>query len=295
MNAPILVTGATGHTGTVVNRRLAAAGATTRAASRNPGPGGIRFDWTDPDTHADALAGVERMYLVAPIGAADPAPIVRPFLERGLAGDLRRVVLLSSSATEPGDHGLGGLHRLVTGTVPEWGVLRPSWFMENFIGDHPVAAGLRAGVVTTATGNGRVGFVDVADIASVATHLLLQADPPNDDYVLTGPAALSYADVCDLVTELTGRPTRHLTVSAAERARGIAASGVPADFAAILADMDVAISHGSEDRVTDTVPHITGHAARSVADFLASHRDHYLCAQSPKVTPRHHRSRGAPS
>lgn len=147
----------------------------------------------------------------------DPAPIVRPFLERGLAGDWRRVVLLSSSATEPGDHGLGALHRLVSDMVPEWVVLRPSWFMENFISDHPVAAGLRAGEVTTATGDGRIGFVDVANIASVATHLLLQDDPPNDDYVITGPQALSYADVCDLVTELTGRPTRHVTVSTTAR------------------------------------------------------------------------------
>lgn len=273
MNAPILVTGATGHTGRLVVEGLAAAGHATRAASRNPAPDGVRFDWTDPGTHADALAGVERMYLVAPIGATEPAPIVRPFLERGLAGDLRRVVLLSASATEPSKHGLGALHRLVSELVPEWGVLRPSWFMENFVGDHPVAAGMRAGVVTTATGDGRIGFVDVADIAAVATQLLVQDAAPRDDYVLTGPEAVSYARVCDLVTELTGQSIRHVAVSADERAREIEASGVPIEFAAILAGMDVAISHGSEDRVTDTVPLITGRPARSLAEFFASHRE----------------------
>jgi uncharacterized protein YbjT (DUF2867 family) len=285
MSAPILVTGATGHTGTIVGRRLAAAGVTVRAASRNPKLVGVQFDWTDPGTHAAALSGVERMYLVAPIGVADPAPVVRPFLERGVAGDLRRVVLLSSSATEPGDHGLGALHRLVTDVVPEWAVLRPSWFMENFIGDHPVAAGLRAGEVTTAAGDGRIGFVDVADVAAVAAHLLLQDDPPDDDYVITGPEALSYADVCTLVTELSGRPTRHVSVSVAERASEIAATGVPSDFAAILAEMDEAIGSGSEDRVTDTVPRVTGRAARSVADFLDSHRAHFTCVHPQQVSP----------
>lgn len=273
MSPPILVTGATGHTGRLVVEGLAAAGHAPRAASRNPAPGGIRFDWTDPSTHADALAGIERMYLVAPIGVADPAPIVRPFLERGLAGDLRRVVLLSASATEPSEHGLGALHRLVSELVPECGVLRPSWFMENFVGDHPVAAGMRAGIATTATGDGRVGFVDVTDIAAVATQLLVQDDAPRGDYVLTGPEALSYADVCDLATVLTGPSIRHVAVSAARRASEIEATGVPAEFAAILADMDVAISHGSEDRVTDTVPLVTGRPARSMADFFASQRE----------------------
>ncbi len=271
MSAPILVTGATGHTGTIVCRLLTAAGATVRAASRHPGPGGVRFDWTDSGTHADALAGVERMYLIAPIGSADPAPIVRPFLERGRAGDLRRVVLLSSSATEAGDSGLGALHRLVSDSVAEWAVLRPSWFMENFTGNHPVAVGLRSGNVSTATADGRVGFVDIADIADVATHLLLQDAPPNGEYVVTGPETLSYDDVCGMFTELTGRPTRHIRVSTAEQARNIAESGVPAEFAAILASMEEAISRGSEDRVTDTVQRITGHQARSVFNFLASH------------------------
>ena len=161
---------------------------------------------------------------------------------------------LSSSATEPGDSGLGALHQLVNDIVPEWVVLRPSWFMQNFLGDHPVAAGaVRAGQVTTATGNGRIGFVDVADIAAVATHALLQDTPVNIEYVITEPEAVSYAEVCGLVSEFTGRrPTRHVNVSPAERTQQITAAGVPADFAAILAAMDEAISHGSEDRITDT-------------------------------------------
>jgi uncharacterized protein YbjT (DUF2867 family) len=269
----VLVTGATGNTGSAVHRLLTARGATVRAANRRPGPGGARFDWTDPGTYADALAGVQRAYLVAPIGVAEPAPIVRRFLETGLAGELRRVVLLSSSATEPADSGLGALHRLVTDLLPEWAILRPSWFMQNFIGEHPVARGLRSGTVTTATGDGRVAFVDTEDVAAVAAYALLRDQPPNTDYVITGPQALSYAEVCALASELTGRPIRHRSVSTAGRAAEIAATGVPAPFAAVLAAMDDDISRGSENRVTDTVARLTGRPPRSVADFLAEHRD----------------------
>lgn len=282
MNAPILVTGSTGQTGSVVARLLVDAGMSVRTVSRRPGPGVQRFDWHDPSNHAAAVAGIERMYLVAPIGVADPEPIVRPFVELAVAQGLRRVVLLSSSATAPSDSGLGALHRLVTELAPEWAVLRPSWFMTNFVGDHPVARGLRCGTVTTATGEGRIGFVDVRDVAAVAAHLLLRDEPPNADYVITGPEALSYAEVCDVISRWTGRPIRHVAVSTCERARQIATSGVPADFAELLARMDEAISRGSEDRVTDTVERLTGRPARSLVDFLTDH----LVAESRASRPR---------
>lgn len=268
---PVLVTGATGNTGALVCRELAAAGVTVRPASRRPGPDGVRFDWADRSTHDDAIAGVERMYLVAPVGVAEPAPIVRPLLQAGLQDRLRRVVLLSSSATEPGDTGLGALDRLVREVMPEWAILRPSWFMSNFVGDHPVAAGLRSGTLTTATGDGRIGFVDVADIASVAAVLLRQDHAPNGEFVLTGPQALSYADVCAIYSGLTGRATRHVSIGTADRVRQLTDSGLPADFAQILAGMDERIGRGAEDRVTDTVRKLTGRPPRSLHDVLAGH------------------------
>jgi anti-sigma regulatory factor (Ser/Thr protein kinase) len=114
---------------------------------------GVRFDWADPATYGPAVAGVDRVYLVAPIGVADPAPMVEPFLGGALSSGVRRVVLLSSSAVSEGASGLGALHRMVSATVPEWAVLRASWFMQNFLGEHLVAAGIRtAGEIVTATG-----------------------------------------------------------------------------------------------------------------------------------------------
>lgn len=271
--APVLVIGATGTTGSRVVRRLVERGAQVRGASRHPGPGGAVFDWSDPTTHAGALDGVERLYLVPPIGDAQPGPVVRPFLERALAGSLRRVVLLSASAVEPAQSGVGALHAMVREIVPQWAVLRPSWFMQNLTGDLPAAQGVRRGRVTTATGEGRVGFVDAEDIAAVATMLLLTDQPPADEYVLTGPQALSWAEVCALAGEVSGHPVEHQSLSVAAIAEMMTGSGIPADFAAMLAGLDEAISHGAEDRTTDTVQRVTGRPPRSMADFLAAHRD----------------------
>ncbi|MEI5100522.1 NAD(P)H-binding protein [Streptomyces sp. PmtG] len=267
------MTGATGTTGSRVAARLAALGHTARPTSRGARPGHVRFDWYDPGTHAPALRGADRAYLVPPLAEPDPAAVMAPFLERARAAGVRRVVLLSSSAVPQGGPGVGRVHQLLAegGLFEEWTVLRPSWFMQNFTGDHVHARAIRDdGVLTTATGAGRVAFVDADDIAAVAAHALTDPRAPGGDLVVTGPEALSYADVADVVTRVTGRAVSHRPVPPGELAARLAASGMPAAFAGFLAGLDAAIGRGAEDRVTDTVERITGRAPRAFAEMYAA-------------------------
>jgi uncharacterized protein YbjT (DUF2867 family) len=99
--------------------------------------------------------------------------------------------------------------------APEWAILQPSWFMQNFTGTHPTAIALRErGEIATATGNGRVGFIDARDIAAAAAETLLTPEPPNARYVLTGPETLSYPQIAAILTEVTGRHIRHTALTA---------------------------------------------------------------------------------
>jgi uncharacterized protein YbjT (DUF2867 family) len=114
-----------------------------------------------------------------------------------------------------------------------------------------------------------VAFIDAADIAAVAGHALTDDDPHNTELILTGPQALSYTDAAEIITQATLRTVRHRSVPAEEATRRIAAHGVPAEFAKALAAMDVAISGGAEERVTDTVHRVTGRPARRFSSFVA--------------------------
>ncbi|MET0135720.1 MAG: NAD(P)H-binding protein [Kibdelosporangium sp.] len=271
--ATVLVTGGTGTTGRLLAAALSGR-AEVRIATRKPAePGQVRFDWDEPATYAPAVAGVHRIYLIAPIGVADPVPVVRPFLAEAVRAGVRRVVLLSSSAVDESATGLGALPKLVRHMFPEWTVLRPSWFMQNFLTGHEVGAGIRAdGEIVTATGSGRVAFVDAADIAAVAAVALLAAEPHNTAHVITGPEAVSYADAAAIITEITGMPVRHRPVTPAEFTSRLVTAGVPARFAAVLAHLDEDIRDGAEDRVTSTVSDVTGNPAGSLRDFIAAHR-----------------------
>ena len=178
-----------------------------------------------------------------------------------------RVVLLSSSAVPPRAR-LGLVHARLGELFAEWAVLRPSWFMENFVGEQPHAVSARDhGEIVSATGTARVGFVDPADIAEVAVRALIDPTPHNTDHIITGPEALSYDAVAAVLTEVSGRPVRHRATDAAELAERHSANGIPPDFARFLASLDTAIAAGAEDRTTSTVADVTGHTPRSFRDF----------------------------
>ena len=274
MSAGVLVIGATGTTGRYVCEYLADAGARVKAASRGGagphGSAGVRFDWHDPATYDAALVGVDRMYVIAPTDVAEPLPAMAPFLERALDAGVRRAVLQSSSILAAGDPGLGRAHAAVAAMFPEWAVLRPSWFMQNFSGDHPHGIAIRErGVITTATGSGRVGFIDVRDIARVAARVLLDDVAINDDPILTGPAALRYDDIAAIVSRIAGRTVTHVDTDAGHMREIYSADGTSDEYAAMLTALDQMIASGAEDRVTDAVLRLTGTAPRSFEQFAA--------------------------
>ncbi|WP_338320481.1 NAD-dependent epimerase/dehydratase family protein [Streptomyces lonarensis] len=271
----ILVLGATGTTGRRLTARLRAGGATVLAASRagRTGCAGalpVRFDWYDAATHDAALAGADRLYLIPPVGDPDPAAVVLPFLRRARAAGVRRVVLLSSSAVPAGGPAVGEVHAALPGLVPEWAVLRPSWFMQNFTGDHLHArSARREGVLRTATGDGRVAFVDAGDIAAVAAAALTAPTAPDAELVITGPRALSYDQVAEELTRAGSRPVVHERLSLPAMTDHLARE-LPRPFAELLAGLDAAVARGEEAGVTDTVLRVTGRPPRDFAAVLAA-------------------------
>lgn len=264
----VLVLGSTGTTGSRVVEHLERAGAPVLRASRSQKDGYVVFDWLDESTWGNVLGDFDRIYLVPPIGVPDPRPVVEPFLAAAVDAGVQRAVLLSSSAVEPAETGLGALHTLVTDVMPEWAVLRPSWFMQNFTGDLAPAHGVRRGSVVTATQGGRIGFIDADDIAAVAAKVLLQGEPPQRDYVLTGPEALSFADVCAIATDVLGKEVAVEDVAPEQFADHLVESGVPREFADVLTRLDVSIAHGAEDRVTDVVERIAGRQPVDMRTYL---------------------------
>jgi uncharacterized protein YbjT (DUF2867 family) len=267
MTSEVLVLGATGNTGsTIVEALKGHNDVKVRPASRSSTP---RFDWFDAASHRGVLDGVARLYLVAPVGETDPIAVVGPFLEEAAHSGVRRVVMLSSSAVASGDPGLGTVDAMVRKIFHEWAILRPSWFMQNFVRRHPIGDSIReSGEFITATGDGRLPFIDARDIGRCAATLLTTSQAENREHMLTGPQALSYDDAAEIMSTVTSSPVRHRAVDTPRYVRFLVHAGYSAEFAAGLAALDEQIRDGKQSQVTDTVQRLTGRPPSSFEQFL---------------------------
>jgi uncharacterized protein YbjT (DUF2867 family) len=266
--AEILLTGGKGTTGRMIARELARIGAACRIGTRDPvARGEIAFDWRRPELARDAFDGVKAIYIVAPTDTSDHERLVIPMLEQAVERGVGRFVLLSASSLEAGGPMMGQIHSWLAENTRQWAVLRPSWFMQNLHNQHREAIA-NEDTVYTATGAGRVGFIDAADIASVAVSALTSQVAWNRDYILTGPEPLSYADVAAALSAAFGRQIKHMALQSDAYARLLVEQGMGEDYARTLAAMDERIAAGSEDRVTTHVYALTGRAPTDFPTFI---------------------------
>ncbi len=271
MSKTIFVTGATGKTGRRLTALLNEQGAIVRAASRKPVAGQIMFDWQAGSTHRAALAGTDAIYLVPPALVEDPVPVVAPFLDAAYREGVRRVVLVSSMGagfvSEPPESGRRRLEALVRSSEFEWTTLRPSGFMQNFSEGFLLPA-VRNGAIPNPAGDGKVAMVDAGDIAAVAAVVLTGgAHLAGAVHDVTGPSAIGYAEIAEIIAEAAGRPVLARDMTSSQFLTMLEGAGVPSDYAAMLVRDQEAIRDGEAAGVSDTVERLTGREARSFIDY----------------------------
>jgi uncharacterized protein YbjT (DUF2867 family) len=260
-----LILGGTGRTGSLLAGRLARREIATRTAARSGAD--VRFDWDDPATHADALTGVDRLYLVTPVLRVRYAEQVARFLDLAENAGVRHVTFLSThnaGQAPPGIDIAAVEAGLAARQAITHSVLRPAWVMQNFTDDHLPVIG---GVITAPSGGGTEAFVDAYDIAAVAAETLLHPGAhAGAQYTLTGPQALTFGEVADIITSVSGRPVRYNDIDQEAWISGALAAGVPADYAVMLRWLTGAIIAGHGSIPTDDIRKVTG---RKPATFRA--------------------------
>lgn len=264
MSGPILITGGTGKTGSALARLLDEAGVAHRIASRHAE---VPFDWTAPDTWAAAVEGVEAVYLVAPMAVDDPYSRMIDFLKLAKDRGVRRFVLLSMAMLPAGGPAHGQVHQWLIDNTDDWSVLCPSAFMQNF-STGPSAPSIREeDTIYSNTRDGRVSFIDAADIADAARAVLLAPAPLNEAFTITGDEAVSYDRVAELIGEACGRTISHTRISMDELAERLMKRGLPEPTARMLAGSYEFIAMGGAAQTTDTFQALTGRPPTSFAAF----------------------------
>ena len=282
MTHPVLLCGATGQIGTLLRAALDAAGVPWIALSRRPPPEGAAAagqwrtaDFERPSSLAPALDGVATVFLASsdhPRQDQLEIAMIDACRSRGV----KHVVKLSAqSAGHEPPVSFGALHaraeRALRASGMAWTFLRPVFFMQSLLF---FASSIKSGRLVAATGRGAVAFVDGRDVAAVAAAVLARAtEHEGRVHTLTGPRALSFAALAELLSKATAGRVRHISPPRfIARAVLPFVSGMPRWQSNMVVDLMSAIAAGAQSAPTSTIAEITGGEPRTIEHFIEEHR-----------------------
>jgi uncharacterized protein YbjT (DUF2867 family) len=275
-----LLAGATGQVGSIVARNLQGSGRRVRALVRDPDAAAaklgtgieyVRADLDDPRTLPAAFADVDAAYL-----ATAPAEAMvgqeGNFIDAAVAAGLPRLVELSVLGTDVSVP-IFKFHQEIEAKIASAGipatVLRPGGFYSSLLFS---AEAVRAGVLPSAAGDGRLAWIDHADVADVASAILLDAGYGGQVLEMTGPQALTYDDIAAVLARALGKPVAHLRMDEEALGEQMSSAGLPGWLADSFLGQHRLMREDRLSTVTGVVADVLGRPPRAFGEWLAENK-----------------------
>ena len=149
-------------------------------------------------------------------------------------------------------------------------MLRPHHFMQNLLAQAEYV--ITQGVIYSASGDGKIPYVDGRDVGAVAAVTLTTPGHAGNKYVLTGSEAISYRQAAEIIGKVIGKPVRFVDESQEEaRARRVREGLPPAVIESALAISAYQRAGGKTVTITSTIADLTGRPPRTVEEFVREH------------------------
>jgi uncharacterized protein YbjT (DUF2867 family) len=285
----ILVTGASGNIGSEVVKQLSSATPAVKIKAGVHSAQSVKkvkdvdrvevvlIDYNESETLREALKYVDKLFLLTPDvpNAADLASNV--VIEAKKAGISHIVKQSVMGADLEADVSTMRLHRQVEEIIEQSGIpftfLRPNEFMQNFINFHsPSIKGNNAFYVPLE--DAKVSLVDVRDIAAVAVKSLIDEDEhKNKTYLITGPEALSYHQVAEILSNATGRKINYVNISDEEARAAMKEIGMSDWLVNTVSELSEYFRKGKASEISSAVEEVTGNKPISFSQFAKDYAE----------------------
>jgi len=239
----ILVTGAAGLSGSIAIREFARQGVPVRALVRDraraaalaglPGVEIAEGDMLRAGTLTDALKGVRRAFMISSSGREMVATQCN-FIDACRKAGVAHVVKFSGAEPDfdPDRFPFTRMHEEIEDYLEQsglaWTHLRPSQFMQVYLREAKTI--VEQDALRLPLDDAQLEPVDLHDVAKIAVPLLRDGGHEGRSYDITGPEALTMADIAERISQAVGRPIRYVPITLEERRTTLLAAGLPPFF-----------------------------------------------------------------
>jgi uncharacterized protein YbjT (DUF2867 family) len=262
-----------------VVRQLSGGQVPVRALVRDPGrapqiaslPGVqvVTGDLGRAETLGPVLADVSQAVLISSADAS-MAEVQSSFIDAAAKAGVSHVVKLSGIMPDLGSpfrfarmHGQIEDHLAASGL--NFTNLRAGEFMQAYFRQVPNIVARHE--LRLPMAGQRIASIDIADIAAVAVQILHGAGHDNQTYPITGPQALTMAEVAAILSDVTGTAIRYVDVPPEAARQAQLKAGMPPYLADALAELFAERRAGKEAQVSALTPALLGRPATSFAEF----------------------------
>lgn len=265
----VLVIGASGTVGSTLIQLLKEQGSQVRAAtSRVPQSSEhVHINLVTGEGREAAFNGVDKAFFLSPPGYTNQDQLLKPLIAQAKTSGLKKVLLMTAMGANANPEApmRKAEVALETSGVP-YNIIRPNWFMQNFntFWVHDILAKSQ---IRLPAGDAKVSFIDARDIAATAARLLATDTFANKDFDLSGPDAITHAQVASALSQASGRTISYQDIPPAELKASLLKAGLPNDYADFMLLIFGFLKEGYSAGITPHVKAITGKAPRSIADY----------------------------
>ena len=271
----VLVTGATGNTGSLLVPKLLKAGVDVRIFARNEakakpfkdlGAEVVIGDLDEPSTILPAVKNVDKIYLLTWNG--DTAfKQVQNVINAARYEGVSHIIRHSMWGSEKSRIIKEGykIDEMIKSSGLQWTILKPTFFMQNtMMAAQTISSD---GVIYWDMKDGKLGMIDVRDIADAAFAVITGEGHEGKSYILTGPEAISFHDVANTFSKVLDKEVKYVNVPGEASFQAMTGMGMPEWIAQGYVELMEGFSENFANSTTKNVETLTGHPARSFEQF----------------------------